>query len=378
MKAVTYQGPYELSLDDVPDARIEAPTDAVIKLTSTNICGSDLPMYEGRTDVEQGKVLGHENMGTVEAVGDAVDRVRVGDRVSLPFNIACGTCKNCAAGFTGFCLRANPPGAGAAYGYAAMGPYDGGQAEYLRVPWADFNCLELPPGTEHELDYTMLSDVFPTGYHGCELAGVGPGDTATVMGAGPVGLLAAYSAILRGASQVSLVDKEVDRLTLGVSIGATAINLADGDPVEQILDATDGEGTDRGVGAVGYQAHDATGEEHPAMALDSLVQAVRPTGSLGVVGVYVPQDPGGVDDAAKEGRINFDYGSFWFKGQHMGTGQCNTKAYNRHLRDLITVGRAKPSFIVSHEVGLDDAVDAYDKFDKRVDGYTKVILHPAA
>ncbi|MFB9235400.1 glutathione-independent formaldehyde dehydrogenase [Plantactinospora siamensis] len=378
MRAVVYAGPRSVEVREVPDPRIEKPTDAIIKITTTNICGSDLHMYEGRAAVDEGKVLGHENMGVVQEVGPAVDRIRVGDRVSVPFNIACGTCRNCVTGWTSFCLRTNPTEGvdGAAYGYSQMGPYDGGQAEYLRVPYADFNLLTLPEGNQFENDFTMLSDIFPTAYHGTELAGVEPGDEVAVFGAGPVGLLAAHSALIRGASRVFVVDKEADRLDLAKRIGATPVDFGAGDPVEQILDATGGLGVDRGVEAVGYQAHDATGQEHPELVLDNLVQVVRSTGGLGVIGVYVPQDPGAANDPAKEGRIGFNYGKFWQKGLQMGTGQAPVKRYNEHLRDLIIQGRANPSFLVSHEVSLDQAPDAYEKFDKRVDGYTKVLLHP--
>src|ERR1700742_48680 len=165
MKGLVYRGPRQVSVENVPDAAVETPLDAVIRLTTTNICGSDLHMYEGRTAVEEGKVLGHENMGTVQEVGSACSVVKVGDRVSVPFNIACDTCRNCNEGWTSFCTRTNPTEGmdGAAYGYANMGPYDGGQAEYLRVPYADFNLLELPPGPDLENDFTMLSDIFPTG-----------------------------------------------------------------------------------------------------------------------------------------------------------------------------------------------------------------------
>ncbi|RBY87802.1 glutathione-independent formaldehyde dehydrogenase [Blastococcus sp. TF02A-30] len=380
MKAVVYRGPKDVAIQDVPDPTIQSPTDAVIRITTTNICGSDLHMYEGRTGVEEGKVLGHENMGIVEAVGPGVDRIQVGDRVSVPFNVACGTCRNCTQGWTSFCLRANPTEGmdGAAYGYANMGPYDGGQAEYLRVPWADFNLLRLPPGTEHENDFTMLSDIFPTGWHGVELSGQQPGDRVAVFGAGPVGLMAAHSALLRGASEVFVVDKEPDRLRLAGSIGATPVDFSQGDPVEQLMDATGGRGVDRGVEAVGYQAHDPSGQEHPELVLDNLVQVVRSTGGIGVVGVYMPQDPGAATDLAKEGRIPFQYGQFFTKGQSMGTGQCPVKRYNRQLRDLIVTGRATPSFIVSHELGLEQAVEGYDRFDRREDGWTKVLLHPAA
>ncbi len=379
MKGLVYRGPRQVTVEDVPDATVETPLDAVVRITTTNICGSDLHMYEGRTSVEEGKVLGHENMGVVEEVGSAVEFVKPGDRVSVPFNIACGTCKNCNAGWTSFCLRTNPTEGmdGAAYGYANMGPYQGGQAEFLRVPYADFNLLTLPPGDEHETDFAMLSDIFPTGYHGTELAGVGPGDTVAVFGAGPVGLMAAHSAFLRGASQVFVVDKEPDRLRLAKQIEATPVDFSHGDPVEQILEATGGVGVDRGVEAVGYQAHDPTGEEHPEMVLDNLVKVVRSTGGIGVVGVYMPSDPGAAGDLAKQGRIPWQYGTFFTKAQHMGTGQAPVKRYNRQLRDLIIGGRARPGWIVSHELSLDEAPAAYEKFDERLDGWTKVLLHPA-
>ncbi|GAB3460633.1 glutathione-independent formaldehyde dehydrogenase [Kineococcus endophyticus] len=377
MKALVYNGAFDVSVQDVPDARIEQPTDAVVRITSTNICGSDLHMYEGRTDMETGRVLGHENMGIVEAVGAGVDRLKVGDRVSLPFNIGCGSCENCVAGKTGFCLRANQAGtAGAAFGFAAMGDYAGGQAEFLRVPWADFNALVLPEGTEKELDYTMLSDIFPTGWHGVELSGFQPGDSVVVWGAGPVGLMAAHSARIRGAAEVFVVDRQPDRLALVRKAGATPVDFSAGDPVEQIMDATGGRGVDRGVEAIGYQAHDASGNEDASMVLNQLVQVVKATGGIGVVGVYLPQDPGAKDELSKQGKIAFDYGTFWFKGQSMGTGQCNVKAYNVKLRNLITAGVATPSFIVSHELDLTEAASAYGTFDRREDGWTKVVLHP--
>ena len=377
MKALVYEGPYKVSVQDVADARIEDPTDAVVRITTTNICGSDLHMYEGRTDVEQGKVLGHENMGIVEAVGDGVGRIKVGDRVSLPFNIACGTCENCFKGLTGFCLRANPGSAGAAYGYASMGPYNGGQAEHLRVPWADFNALVLPEGTEHELDYTMLSDIFPTGWHGVELAKMQPGETIVIYGAGPVGLMSAHAAQIKGASAVYVVDQQPDRLKLAEQLGAIPVDRSSGDAVEKITELTGG-GADRGVDAVGYQAHGPDGKEQPEIVLNELVQAVKPTGGIGVVGVYVPEDPNASNELAKQGKLAFDYGSFFFKGQSMGTGQCNTKQYNVALRDLITAGKATPGFLVSHELPLAEAAEGYDHFDKREDGWTKVVLHPAA
>jgi glutathione-independent formaldehyde dehydrogenase len=377
MRALVYDGPRQVSVRDVPDARIERPTDVLVRITTTNICGSDLHMYEGRTDVEQGKVLGHENLGEVIEVGDAVDRVHVGDWVCLPFNISCGFCKNCERGYTGFCLTVNPGFAGGAYGYASMGPYNGGQAELLRVPYGDVNCLRLPPdAAEKQNDYVMLSDIWPTGYHATELADVRPGDSVVVWGAGPVGLMAAYSANLRGASKVMVVDHQPDRLRLADQIGAIGIDQSDCDPVERVMELTGGAGADKGCECVGWQAHDPQGTEHPNLPMNQLVASVRATGAIGVVGVYVPADPGSPDELGREGRIAFDFGLFFQKGLRMGSGQANVKAYNRQLRDLIAAGRATPSFVVSHEVGLDEAPNAYAHFDARDQGWTKVVLHP--
>jgi glutathione-independent formaldehyde dehydrogenase len=379
MQAVVYNGPRDVSVSDVEDARIEQPTDALVRITTTNICGSDLHMYEGRTDFETGRVFGHENLGQVVEVGDAVQKVEVGDWVCLPFNIACGHCVNCERGLTNYCLTAQPMDnmAGAAYGFAAMGPYQGGQAEYLRVPWADFNALRLPEDAEDKQDdYVMLSDIFPTGWHATEMAGLLPGETIVIFGGGPVGLMAAYSAMIKGACKVMVVDRHHDRLRLAESIGAVAIDDSKESPSERVLEETDGLGAHRGCECVGYQAHDPAGHEHPNMTLNELVKSVRFTGGIGVVGVFVPQDPGSPDEFEKEGKVVFDFGMFWFKGQQMGTGQCPVKRYNRHLRNLIHSGRAEPSFIVSHRLGLQEAAGAYEHFDSRDDGWTKVLLKP--
>ncbi|MTE20124.1 alcohol dehydrogenase catalytic domain-containing protein [Streptomyces sp. TRM43335] len=376
MKAVVYKEPFNVAVEEVDDPRVQDPTDVVIEVTTSAICGSDLHMYEGRTGAEPGIVFGHENMGTVREVGPGVASVREGDRVVLPFNVACGFCKNCLAGKTGFCLTVNEGFAGGAYGYVSMGPYTGGQAQYLRVPFADFNCLQLPKGDEHEDDFALLADIFPTGYHATELAQVSPGETVCVFGAGPVGLMAAYSSVLRGASRVFVVDRQPDRLRLAGRIGATPIDYTEGDAAEQIKEHTAGEGTDKGIDAVGYQATVREGEEQPAMVLNTLVEAVRPTGMLGVVGLYVPSDPGGPSESARKGELLFKIGRFFEKGLRMGTGQANVKAYNRHLRDLIIAGRATPSFVVSHRLPLDDAPDAYRRFDRREEGWTKVLLKP--
>jgi threonine dehydrogenase-like Zn-dependent dehydrogenase len=334
-------------------------------------------MYDGRTDVEEGKVLGHENLGEVIEVGNAVEKVEVGDMVCLPFNISCGYCKNCDRGWTGFCLNANPGNAGAAYGYAGMGPYNGGQAEYLRVPYADFNCLKLPDDAkEKENDYVMLSDIFPTGWHATEMSGLKPGESVVIYGCGPVGLMAAHSAMIKGASEVMIVDCHPDRLRLAEDIGVIPIDFSKHDPIEQIMDLTDGEGADRGCECVGYQCHDPAGHEVNNLTMNNLVHSVRATGGLGIVGVFVSEDPKASDKLEKEGKIAFDFGTFFEKGQHMGTGQCNVKLYNRYLRELIHNDRAKPSWIISHELALDEAADAYKHFNARDRGWTKVVLHP--
>ncbi|MGC0377955.1 glutathione-independent formaldehyde dehydrogenase [Streptomyces sp. SAI-229] len=377
MKAVVYKGPFEVAVEEVDNPAVQHPNDVIVKVTSTAICGSDLHMYEGRTAAEPGITFGHENMGIIMETGPGVTSLKEGDRVVMPFNVACGFCRNCAEGFTGYCLTVNPGFPGGAYGYVAMGPWKGGQAEYLRVPYADFNCLKLPPGKEHENDFVLLADIFPTGYHGCELAQVRPGESVTVYGAGPVGLMAAYSALLRGAKKVFVVDRVPERLRKAEEIGAVPVNFAEGDPVEQIHEQTEGMGTDKGVDAVGYQATaGGTDREEPATVLNSLIRTVRATGMLGVPGLYVPSDPGAPDEQSKQGMLLVAVGKLFEKGLRLGTGQCNVKRYNRQLRDMIIQGRAKPSFVVSHELPLDQAPSAYDKFDKRIEGYTKVVLRP--
>lgn len=377
MKAVVYKGPYEVAVEEVDDPKIQDPTDVIVRITSTAICGSDLHMYEGRTDAEPGITFGHENMGIVEEVGSGVTTVKKSDRVVMPFNVACGFCDNCRAGKTGFCLTVNEPGtAGGAYGYVGMGPYPGGQAEMLRVPFADYNCVQLPKGEEHEQDFAMLADIFPTGYHATELAGVQVGETVAVYGAGPVGLMAAYSAQLKGASRVFVVDNVEHRLDLVKDLGAEPINFDNGDAAQQIHDAVQAYGVDRGIDAVGYQATEPSGEEQPAVVLNQLVDTVRHTGGLGIVGLYVPSDPGAPDEHSAKGELLFRIGRFFEKGQSMATGQADVKRYAHKLRDMIIAGRAKPGFVVSQELPLEDAPDAYEKFDNREAGYSKVLLQP--
>ncbi|KAL2213017.1 GroES-like protein [Sarocladium strictum] len=377
MKAVNYQGPFKVKVEEVERPKLEHPDDIIVKVTTSAICGSDLHMYEGRTAAEPGITFGHENMGIVEQVGEGVTLLKQGDRVVMPFNVADGRCRNCEQGKTAFCTGVNPGFAGGAYGYVAMGPYRGGQAQYLRVPYADFNALKLPAGKEHESDFILLADIFPTGWHGVELSGFKPGETVAVFGGGPVGLMAAYSAQLRGASRVFVVDRVPERLKSAEKIGCIAIDFTKGDAVEEIIKANDGEMVDRSVDAVGYQAVDTSGSsEQPNIVLENMIKVTRACGGLGIPGLYVPSDPGAPDSASAKGMVSLSFGKLFEKGLSLATGQCNVKAYNRYLRDLIISGKAKPSFVVSHEIEIDGAEKAYDLFDKRLDGYTKVLIHP--
>ncbi|KAB8233577.1 glutathione-independent formaldehyde dehydrogenase [Aspergillus alliaceus] len=380
MKAVNYVGPHQVRVQEVEMPKLEHPDDIIVKVTTAAICGSDLHMYEGRTAAEPGITFGHENMGIVEELGEGVTLLKKGDRVVMPFNVADGRCRNCDEGKTAFCTGVNPGFAGGAYGYVAMGPYRGGQAQYIRVPYADFNALQLPPGTEHEADFVLLADIFPTGWHGVEISGFKSGESVAVFGAGPVGLMAAYSAQLRGASRVFVVDRVPERLAVAEKIGCISIDFTKGDAVGQIIRLNGGE-VDRSVDAVGYQAVDTSGsKEKPNIVLENMIRVTRACGGMGVPGLYVPSDPGASDEVAAKGAISLSFGKLFEKESSLGlslaTGQCNVKAYNRYLRDLIIAGKAKPSFVVSHEISLDHAEVAYQKFDKKEDGYTKVLIHP--
>jgi glutathione-independent formaldehyde dehydrogenase len=371
MRAVVYKEPFKISVENVAYPKIEKPNDVIVRITTTAICGSDLHMYEGRTAANPGIVFGHENLGVIEEIGPGVVSLQKGDRVVRPFNVACGFCFNCERGYTGFCLTVNPGSGGGAHGYVGMGPHRSGQPEWLRVPFADFNCLKLPPGTENENDYILLADIFPTGYHGAELAEVKPGETVAIFGAGPVGLMAAYSRLPRGAAEVYVVDRVPERLNKAKQIGAIPIDFSRGEPVKQIRDMRGGDGVMKGIDAVGYQAISGTdpNKEEPPTMLNSLINVVNATGILGIPGRYVPSDPGGADPHLKQGILPIPFGRLFEKGLRLGTGPCNVKKYNRYLCDLIRSSCARPSFVVSHEVSLDQAPMAYQKFDKRIEGY---------
>jgi glutathione-independent formaldehyde dehydrogenase len=393
MKAVTYEGERKMSVTERPNPKLKSPTDALLRVTTSGICGSDLHMYDGRTPLKEGTVVGHEIMGVIEKVGEGVQSIKVGDRVVLPFNIACGFCFNCHRGHTEACLTMNPEEPHAAYGYAGMGPYQGGQAEFVLVPHADFNCLKLPgkAGDQWEDDFLLLSDVFPTAYHATELACVSPGKTVAIFGAGPVGLLSAYCSIIKGASEVYVVDRVPERLQKAEELGATPVDFSKGDPVEQIKKLRKKnkgiqqalrhgeekmEGVDCAIDAVGYQARDDENPEHekPTQTIENCIKVVNPTGAIGMIGVYMAPDPGAKDEQAKQGIFPFPVADYFDKGLSMGSGQAPVKKYNEYLRDLIINGKAKPSKIVSHRIRIEDVPKAYDRFDKRMDGYTKVLI----
>jgi threonine dehydrogenase-like Zn-dependent dehydrogenase len=230
-----------------------------------------------------------------------------------PFNVADGRCRNCEQGKTAFCTGVNPGFAGGAYGYVAMGPYRGGQAQYIRIPYADFNALKLPPGTEHEKDFILLADIFPTGWHGVSLSGFEPGESVAVFGGGPVGLMAAYSAQLRGASRVFVVDRVPERLKSAEKIGCTAIDFSKGDAVQMIIDANGGM-VDRSVDAVGYQATAGSdNKEVPNVVLENMIKVTRACGGLGIPGLYVPTDPGAPDSASGKGMLSLSFGKLFEK-----------------------------------------------------------------
>jgi len=396
MRALTLMGPRQVAVEAVADAEVEAATDALLRVTSSAICGTDLHFYDGRMGAEPGMVIGHEPLGVVEEIGSAVTSVRPGDRVVVPTHICCGFCPSCVHGYSGACLTTNPGKAGAAYGYPGMGGYRGAQAEFVRVPFADANCLRLPgePGDEYEHDFVLLADALPTGYHATVLAGVRPGDSVAIYGAGAIGLLTAYCALrLRGAAVVYVVDRVPDRLDKAGELGAVPVDYTAGDPAGQIIEqqrrrrggaAWRGEdalgGVSCAIDAVGFQARTFgdPAREDPRRVIHDLARLVNPTGRLGIIGVFPAEDPSGVDGLEREGRLDVPWGKLFAKGVTIGMGRDHDKRYNDFLRDLIAAGRIRPSEIVSHRLPLADAPDAFRRFDERRDGYLKIVIDPAA
>jgi len=340
----------------------------ILKVLTTNICGSDQHMVRGRTTAPAGLVLGHEITGEVLEVGRDVETLKRGDIVSVPFNVACGRCRTCKEQHTGVCLSVNPSRAGGAYGYVDMGGWIGGQAEYVMVPYADFNLLKFPDreqAIEKIRDLTCLSDILPTGFHGAVTAGVGPGSTVYVAGAGPVGLAAAASARLLGAAVVIIGDINPARLEHARKVGFETVDLSKdatlGEQITQILGTPE---VDCAVDAVGFEArghgHAGSQTEAPAAVLNSLMEVTRAAGKIGIPGLYVTEDPGGIDKAAKQGSLSLRLGLGWAKSHSFFTGQTPVMKYNRALMQAILWDRIKIADVVGVQViSLDDAPSGY-------------------
>jgi glutathione-independent formaldehyde dehydrogenase len=394
-KIVVYKEPGVVAVEDHDMPKLEVPGEVaeakgltrkadhavILKCVSTNICGSDQHMVRGRTTAPPGQTLGHEITGEVVEKGSDVQFVDVGDICSVPFNIACGRCRNCREGATGVCLNVNPGRAGSAYGYVDMGGWEGGQAEYVMVPFADFNLLKFPDrdqALEKILDLTMLSDIFPTGYHGAYTAGVTTGSTVYVAGAGPVGLAAAYSAQLLGAAVVIVGDRNGDRLAQARSFGCETVDITKDATLEEQIDQILGTNeVDSAVDAVGFEAsgHGAGAGEQPAAVLNSIMSLTRAGGRLGIPGLYVTGDPGAPDEDAKQGTLKVRLGLGWAKSHAFTTGQCPVLKYNRGLMMSILHDKAHIADAVNATViSLDEAPRGYEEFDKGA--AKKYVLNP--
>lgn len=376
----------ELVLKDgpgVPKANVGRKCEhgVILKVITTNICGSDQHMVRGRTTAPEGLVLGHEITGEVIEVGRDVEFVKKGDIASVPFNIACGRCVMCREQKTHICLNTNPDKPGAAYGYVDMGGWVGGQSEYVMVPYADFQLLVFPDrevAMDKILDLTMLSDIFPTGYHGAYTAGVKTGSTVYVAGAGPVGLAAAHSAQLMGASTVIVGDMIEERLKQAESFGCETVNLSKhdrlGEQIEQILGVPE---VDCSIDAVGFEAsgHGKDGGEQPAAVLNSIMDVTQAGGQLGIPGLYVTEDPGASDKDAQQGSLKVRFGHGWSKAHSFHTGQTPAMKYNRDLMKAVLSGKAQIAKAVNATViGLDEAPQGYSDFDSGVS--KKFVIDP--
>jgi glutathione-independent formaldehyde dehydrogenase len=376
-RCVVYMGPGKVEIHDIgfpelalPEQNRKCEHGVILRVVSTNICGSDQHMVRGRTTAPHGQTLGHEITGEVIEAGRDVEFIKVGDLVSVPFNIACGRCRMCKEGKTGICLNVNPARPGAAYGYVDMGGWKGGQAEYVMVPYADFNLLKFPDrdqAMEKIRDLTMLSDIFPTGYHGAVTAGVTTGSTVYIAGAGPVGLACAASAQLLGAAVVIVGDLIPERLAQARSFGCETIDLTKGPLVDQIAQILGEPLVDAAVDCVGFEArgHAAGAGEAPATVLNDVMTVARAGASIGIPGLYVTGDPGGVDANAKIGQLGIRIGLGWAKSHSFTTGQCPVMRYHRQLmmailNDKVQIAKAVNATVIS----LDDAPQGYQDFDK--------------
>ncbi|WP_035349108.1 formaldehyde dehydrogenase, glutathione-independent [Edaphobacter aggregans] len=353
----------------------------ILKVVSTNICGSDQHMVRGRTTAPTGMVLGHEITGEIIETGSDVEFLQVGDLVTVPFNVACGRCRTCREQQTGVCLNVNLGRAGGAYGYVDMGGWIGGQSEYVMVPYADFNLIKFPDKAQAMSkikDLTMLSDILPTGFHGAVMAGVGVGSIVYVAGAGPVGLAAAASAQILGAALVMIGDMNPYRLKHAASVGFTPIDLTKSDNLGDLIASVVGKPeVDAAVDAVGFEARaqGKDGAEAPATVLNSLMSIVRAAGGIGIPGLYVTNDPGSHDEAAKLGNLKMRFGLGWAKSHRFYTGQTPVLKYNHQLMQAILHDRLPIAKIVNASViSLTDAAQGYKAFDSGV--AKKFVLDP--
>src|SRR6266851_1483195 len=355
----------------------------ILKIVSTNICGSDQHMVRGRTTAPTGLILGHEITGEVIESGRDVEFIKVGDLVSVPFNIACGRCRNCKERHTGVCLTVNPSRPGAAYGYVDMGGWVGGQAEYVMVPYADFNLLKFPDkaqAMEKIRDLTCLSDILPTGFHGAVTAKVGVGSTVYVAGAGPVGLAAAASAQILGAAAVLIGDMNNERLAHAKKVGFEPIDLTKHDRLgELVADVLGVPEVDCAIDCVGFEAKAQGADGHvveaPAVVLNGLMEVTRAAGAIGIPGLYVTDDPGAKEQAAKHGNLSLRLGLGWAKSHSLHTGQTPVLKYNRQLMQAILWDRLPIAKIVNVKViDLEQAPEGYKYFDAGV--ANKFVIDP--
>ncbi|KAB0681944.1 formaldehyde dehydrogenase, glutathione-independent [Aureimonas leprariae] len=384
-RGVVYLGPNKVEVQDIDDPKFEDPHGrkiehaVILKVVSTNICGSDQHMVRGRTTAPAGLVLGHEITGEVIEAGADVEMLKKGDIVSVPFNVACGRCRTCKSGDTGVCLHVNDSRAGGAYGYVDMGGWIGGQARYVTVPYADFNLLKFPDRDQALAkirDLTMLSDILPTGFHGAIKAGVGVGSVAYVAGAGPVGLAAAASCQILGAAVTMIGDFNAERLAHAEKMGFVPVDLSKHDRLgEMIAEVVGVPEVDAAIDAVGFEARGHSGGEQPAIVLNQMMEITRAAGSIGIPGLYVTEDPGAVDEAAKVGSLSLRLGLGWAKAQSFHTGQTPVLRYNRQLMMAILHGRLPIADIVNAKIiSLDEAPSGYQNFDKGA--AVKYVLDP--
>ncbi|MDA8219256.1 MAG: glutathione-dependent formaldehyde dehydrogenase [Dehalococcoidales bacterium] len=402
MRAVVFHGIGDIRLEDVPEPKLEQPQDAIVRITTSAVCGTDLHMIRGTMPgMVPGTIMGHEGVGIVEEVGSAVRNLQKGDRVVIPSTIACGYCSYCRAGYYSQCDNANPNGplAGTAYfgGPKSTGPFNGLQAQYARVPFAPVGLVKLPDSVPDE-QAILLSDVFPTGYFGADIADIEPGRTVAVFGCGPVGLFAIASAFLMGAGRVFAVDTIPSRLDMARQLGAEVIDFNKDDPIEAIRELTGNIGVDRVIDAVGVDAvtpHSGPAAEHirkmqkafqeeqqqvapqqnpqgpnwhpgdaPSLALQWEVECIAKAGTLAIIGVYPEQ------------VRRFPIGMAMNKNLKINSGNCPHRHYVPQLVDLVEAGEIDPTMILTEELAFDDVIEAYKRFDRREPGWVKVAVEP--